>query len=353
LFLRRFVRGSHAYSFSFPPLSDSLQNVLISYGAVVHERYDLKGSWINRRLVKPEYGQRIACRHCGQRFRFGGPREQNQCPARPNHSHEANTVMRDTDWVYKLRLGPHQSDALIQVINADTEFLRSQGIMDYSLLLGIHRSRYRLMHAEEFDDVGRHTPSAAGNAASESKASQVTTATAPVPGLILNRAEPMSPDAKKAMAPAPQQWGIDWGSQSRDAISSASPIRLAYNPSDTASAADSTGIAAVDEISRGGNPIVYHEEAGTAKKFQAPTLQPSIFTAHRGGLRAAVVEGPGVYYMGIIDVLQRWTLAKRIENFFKTRLLFKDTRGLSAIAPNAYATRFRSRVIGQLIEIPE
>jgi hypothetical protein len=244
------------------------------------------------------------------------------------------------------------------VINADTEFLRSQGIMDYSLLLGIHRSKYRLMHAEEFDDVGRHTPSAAGNTVSESKGSQMTSATAPVPSLNLNRAESMSPDARKAMAPASPQWGIDWTPsaldlQSRDATSSTSPNRLTSKPPDIVSAVNTTGITVVDEISPGGNPIIYHEEENVGKKFQAPPLQPSIFTAHRGGLRAAVVEGPGVYYMGIIDVLQRWTLAKRIENFFKTRVLFKDTRGLSAIAPNSYAMRFRSRVIGQLIEIPE
>lgn len=81
-----------------------------------------------------------------------------------------------------------------------------------------------------------------------------------------------------------------------------------------------------------------------------PVGQPSIFTAHRGGLRAAVVEGPGIYYMGIIDVLQRWTLAKRIENFVKTRVMMRPIGGVSAIEPDAYAARFRSRVLGQLIE---
>ena len=77
---------------------------------------------------------------------------------------------------------------------------------------------------------------------------------------------------------------------------------------------------------------------------------PSLFTAYRGGLRATVVEGPGVYYLGIIDVLQTWTLEKRVENWFKSRVLCQDTSGLSAVAPPYYAKRFRERVLAQLIE---
>ena len=71
---------------------------------------------------------------------------------------------------------------------------------------------------------------------------------------------------------------------------------------------------------------------------------------HRGGLRAVIVEGPGLYYMGIIDVLQTYTWEKWLENLVKTRLLLQSPQGLSAVRPDAYAARFRSRVIQQLIE---
>jgi len=57
-----------------------------------------------------------------------------------------------------------------------------------------------------------------------------------------------------------------------------------------------------------------------------------------------------VYYIGIIDVLQTWDLTKRIENWFKTKILRRDPAGLSAIPPGEYAERFRSRVLAQLIE---
>jgi hypothetical protein len=32
---------------------------------------------------------------------------------------------------------------------------------------------------------------------------------------------------------------------------------------------------------------------------------------------AAVVEGPGAYYIGIVDMLQDWDVPKRFENLWK------------------------------------
>jgi hypothetical protein len=71
---------------------------------------------------------------------------------------------------------------------------------------------------------------------------------------------------------------------------------------------------------------------------------------YRGGLRATVIEGPGVYYLGLIDVLQRYTWGKWLERQFKVRLLCKSGNGVSSIDPDSYAQRFRSRVIGQLVD---
>ena len=49
-----------------------------------------------------------------------------------------------------------------------------------------------------------------------------------------------------------------------------------------------------------------------------------------------------VYYIGLIDVLQRYTFAKRVENFYKTRIRCSDRDGLSAIDVDRYARRFLS-----------
>ena len=64
--------------------------------------------------------------------------------------------------------------------------------------------------------------------------------------------------------------------------------------------------------------------------------------AHR--YHAHKVAGPSVYYLGIVDVLQDWTLAKQAERFYKVHVLRKDPRGVSAIAPQAYAARFQQKM---------
>lgn len=59
-----------------------------------------------------------------------------------------------------------------------------------------------------------------------------------------------------------------------------------------------------------------------------------------GGMRARLVEGPGTYYIGIIDVLQEWNFKKKMERFLKMYFKRYDGDGLSAIEPVAYSERF-------------
>jgi len=101
-------------------------------------------------------------------------------------------------------------------------------------------------------------------------------------------------------------------------------------------------------IKRGVNGGIGREGGGVEVFIADPPQSP--FTAYKGGVRATVVEGPGIYYLGIIDVLQKWTLKKRLENWFKSRVLCQDTSGISAVSPGYYAKRFRERVLAQLIE---
>lgn len=74
------------------------------------------------------------------------------------------------------------------------------------------------------------------------------------------------------------------------------------------------------------------------------------FRADEGGLAANIIEGPGVFYMGIIDILQEWSLIKRAERVLKRYFMCLDARGLSVMAPEEYAARFERRVITAIIE---
>ncbi|KAG8469411.1 hypothetical protein KFE25_005866 [Diacronema lutheri] len=65
---------------------------------------------------------------------------------------------------------------------------------------------------------------------------------------------------------------------------------------------------------------------------------------------AAIVEGPGLFAFGIIDILQTWNWRKRIEYFFKAYVLLKDSKGFSAVRPEEYGRRFVTNVVDKLID---
>lgn len=48
-----------------------------------------------------------------------------------------------------------------------------------------------------------------------------------------------------------------------------------------------------------------------------------------------------IYHISIIDYLQDWNISKIGERFLKTAILLKDGKKLSAIEPEAYASRFK------------
>ena len=63
------------------------------------------------------------------------------------------------------------------------------------------------------------------------------------------------------------------------------------------------------------------------------------------GLRVAEgIVGPGFYYLGIVDILQSWTVAKRLERFLKIHVLRKDPDGISVMEPDNYRRRFNKKM---------
>lgn len=154
-----------------------MANVLATGSTSVQDRYDLKGSWVNRGRRPLEKGEKADCRYCGMRFRVGegGNRFATEgsgryaCPARVNRPHEPNVILKDNDLNAKLRLAPQTAQALGDQIAGDADFLRAHGITDYSLLLGVHRTRYKLMDAQTaaggLPGVGSGSGSGAGSAA--------------------------------------------------------------------------------------------------------------------------------------------------------------------------------------------
>eukprot|EP01084_Bolivina_argentea_P034994 64867_1 len=59
-----------------------------------------------------------------------------------------------------------------------------------------------------------------------------------------------------------------------------------------------------------------------------------------GGVRSALIEGPGIYYFGIIDAIQKYNFKKKLEAFFKVWIQRKNSKGISCVNPQLYRKRF-------------
>lgn len=250
----------------------------------IHERYDLKGAWVGRNAPPLAPGTRAKCIHCNLPFLVGETvatvGSDAQCPERPvGRNHEPYRLFLDNDMTRKVTLETGLAVRIKKQLSCDTEFLRSQGLIDYSMLLGVHTRRFDIFQgtsnlAMEKIDEGRPTPSSS-------------------PHGKLSSAETKSDSVSTSMAQTPMRGFL-----------------LGVN----------------------GNRDRQH------CKFENQIL------------RAAYVEGPALYFISIVDVLQQYTFRKRMERLLKIALRCRSSDGFCVIPPDAYADRFRNRIIEGAIE---
>lgn len=212
---------------------------------IIHRRYDIKGSWVDRNAPACLLGEKYRCSKCNRFFRFGNTNQDTASCTSPNEDHFPDVTLRDNDLKKRLKLDSEVAMHLYKQIARDTNFLSSMGIMDYSLLIGVHYSRYRISTAE--DKFGLHSAFAPNDS-------------------LPSRQHPLS------------------------------------------------------------------------KRLCDPQFDPiRRFNANE-------VSGPSVYYLGLIDILQKWTIGKRMERAYKLLVLRKDGRGVSAMHPKPYAIRFQQKL---------
>ena len=75
------------------------------------------------------------------------------------------------------------------------------------------------------------------------------------------------------------------------------------------------------------------------------------FREDKGGLAAAMVVGAETYYVGVIDILQRWTWRKWLELQWKSLVLRSDRAGLSVMEPEQYSERW-VQMVESITEVP-
>lgn len=226
----------------------------------IHETYDLKGSTVGRL-----YPHEKAVDNPG-------------------------AVLKDVNWIERERsieLGPYKRALLVEQLRRDVEFLKSIGVMDYSLLIGLHN-----LSRGNKDNLRSTTL----------KVFEVRSRSFTI-GLRLT---PLSaiPRFQPGIAPSPSPGARKWA-----------------------------GIKAAMEVRR----QMRQSQSVGAKKIDLPEEDPNasdrtafIFYADEGGYQATnEVDGEMqvVYYLGVIDILTPYNLLKKLEHIWKG--LKDDKVGLS------------------------
>ncbi|TDH69374.1 hypothetical protein CCR75_009770 [Bremia lactucae] len=137
-------------NFYFAVMSNVLHHE--HHTATITEKYDVKGSWVDRRARRPQRGDRVTCAECDATYLFGIHDESDEFRALADtprdltnafHIHRPDVVLKDLDLCRSFDLRRHVAEQLHAQIVLDCEFLRDLGIMDYSLLIGIHKCHLR------------------------------------------------------------------------------------------------------------------------------------------------------------------------------------------------------------------
>jgi len=310
--------------------------------STIQEKYDIKGSWVARNSAPPPEGKMTFCTFCDMRYKYTRKRlrrkhrrlggrsinsednsspdgkggqvatqqtnplqnsfvrkmsftqasatestyedsEYSVCPRTITGHHEPNIILKDNDLKYKIRLPNHIAIELYEQLKSDAGFLLSVGVMDYSLLVGVHNTEYdvELQHKQQ-----------------EDKALDVPKA---------DEAKPR-PNRRSSV--------VSSANNTRNTIQSdifSKQAFLSNAPNDSNSSKDAS-------------------EPDADKKVNANHIY-----CHK-------LVGPESYCMGIIDYQQQWTLEKKMERLYKTKILGADPNGLSAIEPQTYHDRFISHI---------
>lgn len=224
------------------------------------------------------------------------------------------------------------AEELVSQLARDSTFLCEQGIMDYSLLLSVHSTKYVVDHTQ-FDAK--------------------TLITSPTKRKV--NFPVCHPDADDSYSSGFNELLETTQSSSDDDLADIETgNRRKFNRScrysvlglndessrrlqvDTPLLTDAVPLMRYDSmapISFGlGSPIADHSRWVGERSVEKP------------GYQAYVVVGPDYYTLGVVDMLQTWTLSKRLERLWKTWVLRLDGNGISAAPPKLYAERFQRKM---------
>lgn len=184
----------------------------------------------------------------------------------------------------KIFIGSDQKEHLMEILRRDVAFLTRCRIMDYSLLLGILQDSGSSVQDSSLS-------SNFGNFASVTSHTFSTVVEEPVD---TDKARALTVSSRRDTAVSEDLY-IPWYRQDGGGLHSVCGFQQDFE--------QSLPVNSRDSMVRVGNP-------------------------------------PVTYFFGVVDILQEYTLRKKVEHLWKTRILRYDRRGLSAVNETAYGNRF-------------
>ena len=285
------------------PLSSSSDSSPSSCRLV--ERYDLKGSTVGRRSLPP--GRSLSSSPPPSFALVLKDVDLLSSVSAELSSPEASSLIRAGSW--GLHVGPSRRTELLNQLKADVGFLTDNRRIDYSLLVGV-----RLTGEKSEEGGGASSPLAVSSSSSRTAGSE----------------------SKKSST-----------SSSSSVSSSSSPaarvpllLRLLRN---AVRRLLSLPLRLVPYL-RTCRIRAQHIMSRLSSSLAGLLSPPSALRCHGGGGPLAVLPGtrlgrPCEYYFGVIDFLQPWTAAKRLERTVKGAAGY-DVGAISCAEPGFYGRRF-------------
>ena len=248
----------------------------------MHRKFDLKGSWVGRRSLKP-----------------------NQSVD------EYKGTLKDLDLGgEKILIGSELKEQLMEQLRKDIHFLTSCHIMDYSLLLGIHQhsvvgntnTPISVIDFDDFSDMHSST------------ALKTRCSTHPKLRTFPSRCGTLTSAQGDDM-----DFRIPWFRQDCGGMRSNYQLQ-----SFSASMSGEGGYA----------------KRSNSQVHQYGSYSVSIAPEPERDSMVNVGTPPLTYFLGVVDILQQYTLRKRLEHLWKTRVMRQDRHGLSAVNEKEYGERF-------------
>eukprot|EP01029_Cantina_marsupialis_P026259 TRINITY_DN6_c0_g8_i1.p1 TRINITY_DN6_c0_g8~~TRINITY_DN6_c0_g8_i1.p1 ORF type:complete len:989 (+),score=205.96 TRINITY_DN6_c0_g8_i1:86-3052(+) len=361
--------GCHRLKFHGQRFFFVIMNNIFNSTQTINERYDIKGSWIDRNAARPTYDQVVTCRHCNQKFRYGR-KSQAKCPARLNY-HEPNIVLKDNDLRDRIRLDSKTSTSVREQLFKDSQFLQAVGIMDYSLLIGICNVEYTIPRSPfDFESVSETMPVQNGsqpvsqlggnnnNLTTTSSVHSYSNRSFAIP----SHHHPSNNGSSTTRQSTYDSIFGDTASLGSDSDSffptqigrSSSPLSHQFN-SNISSSGTKEGTQAHSQLttSRPTSPFTALDQDTEPECEQASvggfssigdSLRTGIIPTANSPLQARVIVGPGKYHLGIVDILQQYSIQKKMERWTKVFTRCLDADGVSSVPPQTYAKRFQRRI---------